>query len=741
MARGSLLQVIPVATELEREGRAGQQIQAPPDNGLEAALSGRNGVASQLGAIGQRIGQMADHAAGVEGKQAGHLAGLDPEFRPRNDGTIRGEAFDRAALDTYLAKTRVEIDNDIQGTALKHQADPAGLSKVLQGREAGWLQNAPVELHPEIKTLFAHGSLVAQRAATRQLWERQAAEQRGAMQEELQSSMRLLHQGAFAAGLDPAADEVMATRISQLEGALRRRGPDGKPLVDPAAAVKLIADAKEQVSTARLQGAFERLPDLGAKEAFLKQLDTDFAGSTGLAKAYDLQTFQQVRRHLEAELHRDQAKARQASGTLGHIVKEVQHRADKGYGVPEAELSAVRARVIATGDAETIAALGDAEDSLRFQQAARRLPLPQLEQTVGEMRQHLATNPPTLADRGRINRRLEKAEALLTQAQGEVKSNPLGWEARVGMADVVPLGNVDLRDAGAVQAWGAGRVAQAEDAAQRHALGKPVYLQPVEKRALAKQFERGGQDGLAAVTFVTRAFGEQRAQDVLAELGKDAPAGALIGRLALTTGGNNPGVLDAAEGLHIKAQPGHKNVAPSRTDALLEVRNEIGAALGENTPYLDQAMKVADAIYERRAYRDGKTAVFDGKEWRKALREALGEHEVGGRIYGGIAGVGGGWFGGAVVLPPSVAKDKAAATFAAITPEDLGGGLGGGPRHGNGVALTRQELRGATFITKEPGKYWVKLSGGLAAGDDGRPYVMDLDAALPLIRKRRPDLR
>lgn len=741
MARGSLVSQINIAPELEREARSGQTVQQLPSNGLSEAAGS---VAAQFGAVGQKIGALADHAASVEGKREGHLAGLDPEFRTRQDGTIRGEAFDKAALDTYLAKTRVEIDNDIQAAAMKHQADPKGLATVLKGREQGWLQNAPSELIPEIKTLFNHGATVAQREATRQLWSRQAAEQQGALQAELQSSLRALHQGAFAAGLDPEADQIMASRIASLEGALKRTGPNGQRLVAPAQAATLLANAKEQVATARLSGAFERLPDIAAKEEFLKKLDADFAGSTGAAAAFDLPTFQTVRRHLEGELRRDQARERQGDAALKHLVGEVQKRADKGYGVDEGELATLKARVVsATPDVQ--AALSDAEDSLRYQQWARRLSLPELEVTVGEMRQKLAADPPSLGDRGRVNRRLEKAEALLKEAQAEIKQNPLGWEGRVGMTEVVPLGRVKMDDPVAVQAWGASRTVQAEDAARRHGLGRAQYLEPVEKRALAKQFEQGGQAGLAAVALVRNAFGD-KAEAVMGELGTDAPAGALLGTLALQAG-NSRGVLDAAEGLHLRTRDGYKRVAPDSSKAKIAADAVAGTSLGQATGYMTGAMKVADAIYETRAYRDGKIEAFDERMWQQAFSEALGEVDIGGRKYGGLVGINGFFSRHKVAIPPSVAQDKAAATFDAITPEDLGGAEGGGPRFANGRTVTRQELRGATYVTVAPGKYILATRNptdanpGWLLDGAGKPFVVNIESVLPLVRRRRPDLR
>lgn len=745
MGRGpSLVQGLqrqPIATELEREGRAGQPMALPGSDGVSETAAG---IAREIGAIGARIGAMADHAAAVEGTMDGRRAGMDPEFRTRNDMTIRGDAFDRAGRETALARTRVEIEGDLEATALQHQADPAGLARALDSKLRGYLEGADPSLHPEIRLTFERGSMAAQRQATRQLWARQSAEQQGAMQAELERTLRSVHQQSFAAGLDPAADEAIAGTIARLQTTLQRRGPDGAPLVSPAQAAKLLTAAKEQVSTARIYGAFDRLPSVEAKQRFIEELDRDFAGSTGLAAAFDFGTFQQVRGHLDSELRKSSARDRQAGGVLRHAVAEVARRAATGEPVRPEEVAALRARVATTGDAELGLALDDGVAALAFMQQFKVLSIQEMQVTLQEMRQRAAAEPPSIADRGRAGANLRAAETMLAKAEAAIKADPLGWESRIGMTEVVPLGQVLAAGApepGRLAGWGAARVSQAEEAASRHRLSQPVYLQPTERRSLARQFERGGREGLAAVTMIRDAFGD-KAEMVLAEVGRDAPAGALIGRLALA-GPMTPGLLDAAEGLHLRTRDGYKSLAPPEGKSRYEAQTVVRDALAEASALLSSAMRVADAIYEVRAARAGKRDVFEPEIWKQALREALGENTGGdGRTYGGIVDIDSGWFSAnRVVLPPTVAQDKAPQIFAALRPDDL---PGGGPRFASGRALTVAELRGATFHTVAPGRYLIKTrgdQGGWAVDAAGKAYVFDLSAALPAITQRRPDLR
>jgi hypothetical protein len=740
MARQPLIEAIRIAPELEREGRSGQNVASPVSDGsAEAARA----FAGEFSGVAQKLGALADHAAQVEGKREGHLAGMDPEFRTRQDGTIRGEAFDQAALQTAASRIRVEIHNDIEAAELKHRADPKSLASVLKAKEDAYRKQAPAELVPEVATLFSKGGTAALRQATRQLMADQAAAQKGALQAELDRSLKTIQQRAYGGGLDQAAIDAVAGDVASLERSLGRRGPDGQRLVDPGTATRIVTSARETVVMAQVEGAFDRLPDAEAKRRFIERFDQDFGQSQGPASTFDFKTFEATKRKLEAQLTKDESRARQANGALAHMVKEVERRSATGEPVRSDEIAQLGAAVATRGTPELQAQLDDALDSLQFQQTLKVQPLPAIEQAVDQMRQALAADPSTIADRGRIGRRLKAAEATLEKAKSEIVRDPLAWDGRTGMTEVQPLATVKLDDPGALEAWGATRTGQAEEAARRHGLGRPVFLQPVEKRFVAKQLEQGGQEALAAVTGIRRAFGD-RAEDVLREVGKDAPAGVVLADLALKTG-MTPAVMDAAEGLAMKTKPGHRSVAPPAERAKIAADGEAGAALGRAPTYMSQAMRLADAIYERRAYRDGKIEAFDEGIWKQAFREALGEHEVGGRTYGGLYRPGT-FLSHKIVLPPTMPQDKAGAILAAITPDDLGAAEGAGPKRGTRT-LTSQELRGATLVTVAPGRYLVALGSATSADpkwavdDRGRAYVLDLEAAASSIRRRRPDLR
>ena len=103
--------------------------------------------------LGDTIGQMADTAAQKEGTEAGKVAGLDPEFRTVNNGTIRGNAFDKAGLDVAETRLRQALDAGLDGAFTKFAGDPAGLANAIQAHSAAIIGSAPQELRPGLQLI------------------------------------------------------------------------------------------------------------------------------------------------------------------------------------------------------------------------------------------------------------------------------------------------------------------------------------------------------------------------------------------------------------------------------------------------------------------------------------------------------------------------------------------------------------------------------------------------------------
>lgn len=717
--------LVPLATGINGQGGVGR-VQASTDTGVTSAMAT---IAGEFADVGQRIGQMADRAAAAEGDLEGRFAGLDPEFRTRRDNTIRGSAFDRAGLQTAETRLRTALEAGFEAAWEKHGQDPARLQKAIGAQTEGLLSGVPDELRVELGLLAQRKGLGLMRQAHRDLVARTRADQAAALQEELQRSLRGVHQRAYALGLDGKADAAIAGDVAALTQTLGRVGIDGKPLVGRAQAAKLLASIKEEVTEARLIGAFERLPTTDAKRRFLGAFETDFAGSKGLAKDFDLDGFRRVGGILNSELRRAEAAEDRAERLLGGEVGKVAKMAEKGFAPRPDDLAGLKARIATSGSPDLEAALAGAENVLKWQQAARRATPDELDAFALSERRRLArdgASPEHVA-------RVEVAEKLAEEARRELKQDPLGWADRVGLVDVPAL------DVENLPASVSGRIAAAETVADRYGI-EPIYLRPDEARRLAATAAQGGDRLIGVATTIAQTAGD-KAPAIMAELGREAPTLAFIGG-HVVQGGTSLVARDAADGIAMMRNDGFKGVAPAIKEARrLAVEEHAGALNG--MPRAEQAAIAAtNAAYEVRARRRGLTD-FDEDLWRSTFSEMLGARELDGETYGGVSYSQMGWLGrgsGVVIVPPDVKRDGFRDLIDAIRIDDLSAP----PRYADGKPAAIGDVRRASLVQAGNARYFLNLGTDddprWLKGDGDAPFVLDLNALAPVLKKRRPDL-
>lgn len=732
MARVPLVQAIQIAPELSREGSAGQQLPQLPSNGMGDAYAT---VSREFGRIGGKIGEWADAAARSEGADAGHLAGMDPEFRTSKMPTIRGEAFDKAGLQTALSRVRVGIQNDIEQAALAHQGNPAALDKVLAGSQDGWLKQSPPELMPEVTTLFAAGRKAAMRNATREMWARQTEDQKAAQSADLETSLRSVHQKAYSLGLDKEADNLLAVDVAKLEGVLGQKGPNGRLLVPPGTAAKLLANAKEEIARARLFGAFDRAPGIDAKRRMLDELDNSYRNGEGIGGALDLTTYRNIRGQLESNLRRDEMTMRSEAGGLVSELKTVAKWATQGNQPTPEHAASLKARIAAAAP-ELQPHLESALRLVNEAKALRQLRPEELEGVVRQTREHIRTKGAT----EQSTAYLQMADGMLTEMRTGLKTDALGWGEKVGLLKVAP---VDFSQPETLRS----RAAQAEEVARRYGQA-PQYLRPDERRALAATLAKGGREALAVATAISQGAPEQ-AQAILGELDKKhAGHLALLGTL-VHRGADDWFVRMAANGLAFAQLPEKKMVSDLKPADVATAADDVtGTALGGLPETRSAAIALTNHAYEMLTQQRGKANV-SMDDWKALYRQALGERTVGGVTYGGVVHQGRGWFGGRqsmVVVPPNMRQDRFTEFKDSLRATDLIDGMGNGPRHGDGTPATLSEVQRATLIQAGGNRYY--LSTGVderqrprvLLDGSGAPYVLDMDKIEPEMRRRRPDL-
>jgi hypothetical protein len=750
-----LLQVVP---DLQRESHIDTgSIQQLPDSGLSRAADETAGVFSAMSA---KVGALADHAASVEGSQAGRIAGIDPEFRPTHTMTIRGEAFDRAGLDIYKTKTHTEMQADFQEALLRHGHDPKQLGQIFEAKARGWQNKIIPEAWPEMSVQLEATRLSGMREASRMQLAAQHADQQAAITTQINQSMVDITRQARTMGLDPEADQALAASRAAYAKSLGRTDATGARLISPMHGVELLKHFDQQVLDSRLFGAYDRLPGLEEKKAYLAKFKSDYESGDGLGKTLNNDQFVRSYHQLEGQYRHDQANANVALDGLKEKVKGAVSLMEKGYPVAPEEMAAINSQLARVGsgakDERLNEQLSQARQTLAVNQAMRNLPPDELASRIAAEK----TRASTAGTDPLSNHRVELMDKLLTNMRTELKSDPLGWSDRVGLVKVPPLDFSKPDIAAQLQ----NRAVIAENVAKYYKLHLPgqdapdgaadaakiQYLRPDEQRQVAAVMSQGGQRALDAAALIAQT---DRAPQIMGEIGKHGPTVALLGQLvANAPGGRSAVATDAANGLGLMRIPDFK----PRTDhkqAREAADAVIGPALTELPKTQIAAVELANAAYEQRALLRGKTA-FDADLWKQSLQEGLGRTENGGHYYGGLV-YQGGWFGGSnpVVIPQNMRQTGFDSAVKAIKLTDLKEvpqmeATTASTRNGAGrksmTDVSPQEFRNATLKSAGDGKYFMAL--GDPDGSDprwlasktGQKFVLDIKGLEWLLKSRVP---
>lgn len=702
-------------------------------------------ASSEFSGIATTIGAMADKAAAKEGFEAGQKAGLDPEFRTVHNNTIRGDAFDKAGLDVAETRLRQQLEASFDTSFAQHSGDPIALNDALSKHTLAIVANAPPELRPKLQLAVQGKRLAFARQQARQKAAEMQSAAQGAFEDELTDTTRRIHQVAYSAGLDQTADDALAKEVGLYRQTLSRRGPDGQFYVSPEAAAKDVRKLTQTVTTARLSGAFDRLPTLDAKASFIKQMEDDYRAGKGVAGVYDLDEFDKVKSGLMADYRAARTLAATQIAGVKEDIRGVAKMAEQGFSPPPDQMAALKAKTASAGDPELAQTLAIAEDTAVFVNAARRVTPAELDATLSQMREKLnkdGATPQGVAI-------LDIGEKLLETTRKETKEDPLGWADRVGLVKVAPI---DFSDPEKTQASIRARLAQAETIAGYYGQ-QPKYLRPDEKQLLATAMAQGGGQALQVMKIVTNSAGE-RTKAIMGELADGAPTMAALGSiLADDATTPSPVVVDALDSIAARRERMEKGgkelpatIMPKDTDIQAAFATVAGNALAMSPRSAAAVQNIATHAYELRASKNG-WSTFKSDMYQQAIREALGERTINGITYGGIVDPHPGYiFSSAnrIVIPSEIRQDKWADVIDMLTPDDFDRASIGQPTSDTGNPIDFSRIKSADLIQEYNNQYRLRLNNEFVSETKttGQPraLLLDFDKLIPILRARRPDL-
>lgn len=550
---------------------------------------------------------------------------------------------------------------------------------------------------------------------------------------------------ALANGGDTASPEYTrrVADIRGLYGELTRNPRLNYPADRAEFELKQIESNLKATATARVIS--KNIYDKEGPEAALKaaeeiRTDPKLNLTPQQRDSYYTKAVGEVNQRMRADLTADKAVAAE--------IQDVNKIASEGYKPTDQRMADLRQTVAASKNPEIVKMYEASVENMPTIATWRQMSPAQLETELNNLNR-------TMREKGATEQSIAlraTGEKLLTTMRKEVAADPLGWAERTGVASVpmidfaAPTAAQDMR----------GRIAAAEVVAAQYRIA-PSYLRPEERRFLEVSTAAGGKTMIDTANMLVQGFGD-RSSRVLAEVSKDAPVLAHTGGLlsgGLFGGGSPVFVNDVADAITLKQNKDFKlpRWLDHPSDKILTAQNaktrDLYGDAFHMVPDNGRAAEAsAQAAYFSRANRRGYSALVDDSNsetaYKRALQEGAGAtFAADGTQFGGVTAYKPGyWTNYKVLVPGNIRTDRFKDVIGAIKDDDLSR-LPISPQGVGGKNYTARDLQSGVPVAV-PGGYrfaqgdptsddpkWVR-------GADGRPFVLNVEALEPELRKRVP---
>lgn len=650
--------------------------------------------------------------------------GAVPQTRP---GTLYGEAYNAAADGIYLNRVDTSMRLQMDALAIQHENDPAALDQALLALRQGYVDEQPPEIAARLDQSFQTTRLGLQRQAVARFNRNLEEQSLAAFEENVNARITGALRIAAKGGYDGTADAALAFELEGIGAQI-----DGSSL-SPLQKSRMKQAAAQDLWSARIMGSFEDLPDETARAAFAQQLETDWQNGEGLGARLDQKSFDAVRNQMARRLQADEAAAAKRAAALDKSIDAQLSYLKKGWPVPAEMRESLRQEVAATGDAALAANLDFLDGLAGWQQAHVAAPPAVLDAQIAALRGRIAREGITPA----ADTTLDVMESLRKEMDIGLKTDPLGWASRAGVAAIEPL---DFSDGAKLSASLSARTADAT-AVGRHYGVAPKFFTPTERDGLKKMLASTPLALPSIASALSAGLGSDTPR-ALAEVSEDAPVLAHVAGLVHATGDQRVAV-EIGEALELRRQPGYKSALPSPAKLSSATVRAVDGALALLPATGARVMETAATLLEGRAFARGiglDDFDTDGSPARTAYLEAvdqvLGARTIGGVKHGGLTDVN----GFTTIAPPDMPADELQDVLDGLTADDLAAQP---PIFAqNGIPVTPRQIRNGRLVMTTPGRYRVAL-GDVEAGDpryvastDGGYFELDIGALRRTVRVR-----
>lgn len=614
-------------------------------------------------------------------------------------GTIRGEAYDRAARSIYLDRLEIDASSELDALAIRHAGNPSELNQAIDRYTAGMRSQLPDEIVAEFDLAVGRRKLTLMRQATTEHTRQLAAQRRAVFEDALVTRQNQLARIAMGSGLDGAADAAVQGELASFDAFLARQGDD----LSPVERQRFARSAREMAASARITGAFDALDTFEDQAAYLENLRAGWlGGDPGLADL-GADAYGRITSQMERAVAAREAERQREASRLSRQSADVINRIEAGFSVPESETSDLQRQAEANGDPLLADDIGYMQQVARWAEAAGVRPVLAVDADIAALRDRIGETGMT----PRSQALLGTMEDFRDQMANSLDRDPLAWASRNGLVTVAEL---DMTSPETVASSLAERAATADAVQAHYGLDRPVYLRPHERDALAQAMISNPDTAASFATSLSRGLGPDGASQVLAQIADDAP-GLAHAAGAVVAGGNPNVVRYVAAERALSREDGYQPLAIPPAAEREVITETVGTALSMAPQVQIGLQSVARDVYRQMAREQGVSDDLadpnsDARAlYGRALQMAAGQ-SIGadGRAYGGPVSVN----GVMTIAPAGMRADLVEPTWRALNDEALAALPPMVPA--NGLPITLRQLQRGRLVAVGDGLYRVDLS-------------------------------
>ena len=590
----------------------------------------------------------------------------------RRDGTIRGEAYDNAALSAWGWRMQEGVSNDLYAAQQQHEEDPAGYAAAAQEIQKKYLAELPAD--PKVREMFDKSFANQNQAYVRNINAKYETKLRGEQLASFSSgySSRLvdLERQAQVLGANPEGDAIIAEQTTSFQRSID--GAVAQGILTPAQAEKYKIDVATTSARGRIQGVYDALPTPEQKEAFATDLLNDWKEQKGPLAALPYDTVKGISNTLFNDA-REQINRRTATNKAEKvridalIEDDVASIAATGKGLDPTTSGLDPAKVGEIVGPEGMQKWQLGQDRAnRIYAATNGMEV----QSTSDLNQRLTLMKPQAGKPGYADE-LEIYEAARKRAQDVLKerqTDPLGQAARGGAIDIQPI---DANSAEELSRTLTLRKTQRDQVAGLYQQQVPVF-RPGEKEALSAAILRKPEMLPAFAISIQQAFGNE-APRVLSEISEDGPIIAHAAGLSLASGDTSI-ANDVADTLANKREKVYTAKMPAQGEMSNFANGEIAGAMYADPRTQSALVQTASILFEQMANQHGFDATDLKTEgsiaraaFARAIDRAAGARTIGDKTFGGLGEVN----GAKIIVPTDMEKDRPARLLAGLTAAQL----------------------------------------------------------------------